>query len=212
MGTLEWDKALQERKRELANSPPDVRARNLAAACRGAGLLSACSEADVERFGLETIDKRGYIEPFRLLEQFHQVLSFDIEGDFYEPGSYARILTALFRITEGEVIPSSLTDDVDDRERRLGVSFEWSGHPFSVTMRPQEPTDGFDERIVDHINRFLVTQSVIKQFLQVFAAEMDQILHWIFIDPGHRHALQSKNLLIFDERVPYTERALHFLW
>jgi len=212
MARFEWDKALHERKRELASLAADVRARDLAAACRNAGLLAGCSEVDVERFVLQSIEKRGYIEPYRLLEQLHRVLSFDIEGDFYEPGSYARTLTALFRITADEVIPSSLTDDVNDRERRLSVSFEWSGHPFSVTIRPQEPTDGFDERIVGHINRFLATHRVTKQFLQVLPAETDQILHWIFLDPGYMHDLQAKNLLIFDGHVPYTERALQFLW
>jgi hypothetical protein len=61
-------------------------------------------------------------------------------------------------------------------------------------------------------NDFLSQQSMTMQFLPVLSFEMDQILHWIFLDPARKEKLQEKNLLIFNERFPYSERALDFVW
>ncbi len=212
MESLEWEQSLAERKNALLQTAPLMRAHALVSRCRDGGFLAKKPDEEALGYITQQIARRGYVEPFEVLRHFQEALSFDIEGDFYEAGSYARILRAFFIITGGEVAPSAITDDVDNRNMRLSVSFEWKNKPFSVTIRPEEPTDGFDERIVSHINDFLLQWSMTKQFLPLYSIEMDQILHWLFLDPARKNELQEMNLLIFNEQIPYSGRALDFVW
>lgn len=212
MESFEWDRSLEERKRALSQTAPLMRAQELSSRCRDGGFLIGRGDEEILGYITQRIEKRGYVRSLEVLRHFHEALSFDIEGDFYEPGSYVGILNAFFVITGGEVTPSNILDDVDNKNMRLSVSFEWKNKPFAVTIRPEVPTDGFDERIVAHINDFLLQQSMTKQFLPLFSIEMDQILHWIFLDPARKKELQEMNLLIFGEQIPYSRRALDFVW
>lgn len=209
---FDWEQGKAERKLELSLKSAESRSRNLATSLQENGLLTKHSGDQLARWIAGRIDKLDIVEAGDVLWQFGETHSFDIEGDYYETGSYSRELEHFFALTGGDVCVSNLSDEVDARQGTVKVDFDWQGEHISLFERPPDPIDGFDVRFIEHINQLLGDRGHKKRFVQFYRAEMDQILHWLYLELTKSRRLEEERLVIFSERIPYSPEALEFYW
>lgn len=215
MAAFNWEQAKQARRAALQQVPVDARARRLLAELKKEGFLRSHvlgSEDDLYRYTVGEIARWGSIEPFRVLTFAGDTVSLVIEGDYYEDGSYAREMKRFFDMTDGDIVATNVRDDLHANVQEVRVMFDWLGETHELRSRAPDPiSDYFDSGILRELNRILRERGLPRRFVSFLDVEV-QFCGWLYLDPARRVELQFRNLLIFDERIPYSVDALPFLW
>jgi len=215
MDAMTWEEAKQARRAALQQTPVDVRARKLLTDLKREGFLQnhvLGSEDELFHFTVREMSRWGSIEPRGVLAFAGDTVSLVIEGDYYEDGSYAREMKRFFDMTDGDIVATDVRDELHLEMQEVRVLFDWAGDAYELRSRaPDGVSDYFDSGILRELNRVLKARGMARRFVSFLDVEV-QFGGWLYIDPSRRVELQSRHLLIFDEKIPYSAEALQFLW
>jgi hypothetical protein len=215
MTDFDWEVEKERRRDALKATPPGVRASRLLAELKDVGFLRNHTLGAGDGIFAQTvqaIERWGSVEASTPLFHAGDTVSLVIEGDHFEEGSYVREMLRFFAMTDGDIVPTDVRDVVDPQNEEVRILFNWQGEEHELRSRPPDGiSDYFDSGILTELNRVLAKRGLPRRFVSFLDTEV-QLSRWVYFDPARKAEIESRHLLIFDERIPYTRAALQFLW